>query len=74
MGLADQIVKGADSGVRPFVLVPAGSMIQAIRSRGDDSMKNPISWLLFGIVFAMVAWLLRDSIQRYIVDARNAQG
>jgi hypothetical protein len=51
-------------------------MIQAIRirSRGDDPMKNPISWLLFGILFAMAAWLLRDTVQRYILDARNAQG
>ena len=37
-------------------------------------MKNPISWLLFGILFAMVAWLLRETVQRYILDARNAQG
>jgi hypothetical protein len=37
-------------------------------------MKNPISWLLFGILFALAAWVLRGTIQQYLVDARNAQG
>jgi hypothetical protein len=37
-------------------------------------VKNPISWLLFGILFALVAWVLRSTIQQYILDARNAQG
>lgn len=37
-------------------------------------MKNPISWLLFGLLFAAVVWLLRGTVQQYLMDARNAQG
>lgn len=37
-------------------------------------MKNPIMWLLFGLLFALTVWFLSETLQQYLLDARNAQG
>ncbi len=37
-------------------------------------MKNPISWLLFGVLFGIVGWFVYTTYQQYLLDARNAQG
>ena len=37
-------------------------------------MKNPLNWLLFGIVLGVALWFLRGTIEEYLLNARNAQG
>ncbi len=37
-------------------------------------MKNPVSILITTVLVIVVAWLTYSTLQKYLVDAKNAQG